>query len=700
RGLSQPVPVSFAHQVMPLLTKASCNAGGCHGKAEGQNGFKLSVFGFDPASDHDALVKEGRGRRVFLSAPGSSLLLLKATAEIPHGGGRKITPRSPQYRRLFRWIKEGCRFGNDQADAVVALRVEPEQDLLALRGSRQLRVTALTAGGKARCVTAEAEYESNASTIAGVDRRGWVQASDLPGEVAVLVRYMGHVTVCRLTVPHQGVRFSRPAEVNFIDRHVWNKLERLGVPPSGLADDGVFLRRAFLDTIGTLPTVTEARDFLRDRSPAKRARLIDALLERPEYADYWALRWSDLLRVDRDAVTAQGAVAISRWLRRKFAENTPYDHFVRAVITARGDTSAEGPAALYKALDTPEVMARSLSQVFLGVRIECAQCHHHPSERWDQDDYFALAGFFTGVQRKPLPGGGEAIVTRAGTDLNHPRTGKPVPARALGASPADFSTTADRRIVLADWMTADENPYLARGIANRLWAHYFGRGLVEPMDDLRATNPATNEPLLDDLAKHLRDLKYDLKAFTRTLLNSRAYQLSSSTNPENAGDQQNFSHALARTLPAEVLLDAISQATGVPEKFNGWPAGVRAIQVWDNRMPSYFFQIFGRPVRASVCECERSGEPSIAQALHLINSPELMSKVRHRDGLARRLAGSEKSPAEVVDELYLGTLSRFPTEKERATMLDAFADQSEGRRAAVEDVLWTLLNSKQFLYNR
>jgi hypothetical protein len=700
RGLSRPVPVSFEHQVMPMLTKAGCNAGGCHGKAEGQNGFKLSVFGFDPGSDHEALVKEGRGRRVFLAAPASSLLLLKATAEVPHGGGRRIAPNSPQYRRLVRWIKEGCRFGNDKADAVVALRVEPEQDLLAFRGSRQLRVTALTVGGQSRCVTAEAEYESNASAIAEVDRRGWVQASDVPGEVAVMVRYEGHVTVCRLTIPRTGVHFIRPPEANFIDHHVWNKLERLGVPPSGLADDGVFLRRAFLDIIGTLPTVTEAREFLRDPSPSKRARLLDALLERPEYADYWAMRWSDVLRVDRDAVTPQGAVAMSRWLRRTFAENTPYDRFVRAVITARGDTTAPGPAALYKALGSPEVMARSLSQVFLGVRIECAQCHHHPSERWDQKDYYALGGFFTGVERKPLPGGREAIVSRAGADLTHPRTGKLIPARALGAPAADFSMTADRRIVLADWMTAGENPYLARAIANRLWAHYFGRGLVEPLDDLRATNPATNEPLLDALAQHLRDVKYDLKAFIRKVVNSRAYQLSSSTNPGNAGDQQNFSHALARTLPAEVLLDAIGQATGVPEKFNGWPSGARAIQVWDNRMPSYFFQIFGRPVRASVCECERSGEPSIAQALHLINSPEIMTKVRHREGSARRLADSEKPPGEVVDDLYLGTLSRFPTEKERAAMLDAFSDQSEGRRAAVEDVLWTLLNSKQFLYNR
>ena len=699
RGLNRPVPVSFEHQVMPLLTKAGCNAGGCHGKAEGQNGFKLSVFGFDPVADFEALVKEGRGRRVFPTAPGASLLLRKATGEVPHGGGRKIATGGPQYRRLFRWIQEGCRFENDRTDAVVALEVEPNEEILSLKGSRQLRVTARTVRGKTRCVTAEAEYESNAPTIAGVDKRGWVEASDIPGEVAVLVRYMGNVTVARLTIPRTGVHFRRPPEVNFIDRHVWNKLERLGIPPGPLADDAAFARRVFLDTIGTLPTASEARRFLKEADPAKRERLIDELLERPEYADYWALRWSDLLRVDRDAVTAQGAVAMSRWLRRQFAENVPYDRFVRAVVTARGDINAEGPAGFYKALGTPEVMARSVSQVFLGVRIECAQCHHHPSERWDRDDYFALAGFFTGVQRKQLPGGGEAVVARAATDLPHPHTGKPIPARALAAGRADFSSTLDRREVLADWMTAADNPYFARAVANRLWSHYFGRGLVEPLDNLRTTNPASNEPLLDALARHLREVKYDLKAFTRTLLNARVYQLASTSNAENADDRRNFSHALVRTLPAEVLLDAIGRATGVPEKFNGRPEGVRAIEVWDNRMPSYFFQIFGRPVRASVCECERSGEPSIAQALHLINSPEIMAKVRRRDGSARRLADSEKSPGEVVDELYLGTLSRFPTENERAGMCEAFADKSEGRRAAVEDVLWTLLNSSRFLYN-
>lgn len=695
--LNQPRAISFEQQIIPILTKASCNSGGCHGKAEGQNGFKLSVFGHSPETDFAALVKESRGRRLFHEAPEQSLLLLKASAQVPHGGGRKIEKNDLRYRRILRWLREGARFNSATMPVVVSLEVEPVQCVLNAGGTQQLRVTAVDADGQRRCVTTEAEYDSNAGTIAGVDRRGLIQAGDRPGEAGILVRYLGHVSVCRVTLPRPDVRFARPTEANFIDRHVWNKLERLGIPPSEPADDAAFLRRVYLDTIGTLPTSAEARAFLASAEATKRARLVDQLLQRPEYADYWTLRWSDILRLDKDSVTPQGAVAVSRWLRRQFAENRPYDQFVRDILTVQGSTTAEGPAAVYKALNTPEVMSRSFSQVFLGVRIECAQCHHHPSEKWGQDDYFALAGLFAGVTRKPLPGGVEAIVSRGGNDLVIPRTTRKIPARALGAEPVELGPTADRRQVLADWMTAPANPYFAAAIANRLWAHYFGRGLIEPLDDLRATNPASNEPLLADLAKHLRDLRYDLKAFTRTLLLSNAYQLSSRPNSSNAADEQNFSHAAIKALPAEVLLDAICQATGVPEKFNGWPDGYRAIQVWDNRMPSYFFRIFGRPVRYSVCECERGTEPSIAQALHLMNSPEITAKIRARHGAVRKLADSNQAPEAIVEELFLATLSRLPSEKERPQMLALF--QEDGRRGAVEDVLWALLNTKEFLYN-
>lgn len=706
RSLKNPRPVSFRYEIMPILTKAGCNAGGCHGKAAGQNGFKLSVFGFDPRADHRALVMQGRGRRVSLAIPDRSLLFLKASARLPHGGGQKIDPGSYRDRRLLRWIAEGAKFDSagDETTRIVRIEIEPQRQTLLASQSQQLRITAIDAGGNRHGVTPEAQYQSNANSIAGVDSTGLIRTGDIPGEAAVLVRYLGHVAVARITLPRPGVKFQRPPENNFIDRLVWDKLQRLGIEPSGPADDAAFMRRVFLDTIGTLPTATEARKFLSDTATDKRSRLIDRLLQRDEYADYATMRWLNILRADQLKISPQGTVAMQRWLRRSFVENRPFDQFARELLTTQGNTSAEGPGSFYKILNKPDVAARSISQLLLGVRIQCAQCHHHPSDRWSQSDYVGLAGFFTGVSLKKLPNGEQSIVSRGGKDLPHPRSGEIVAARALGAKPADFTGIVDRRRVLADWMTAPDNPFFAKAIANRLWAHYLGRGLIEPIDDIRETNPATNEPLMRALADHLIKSRYDLKAFTRTLLNSRVYQLSAATTASNESDRQNFSHAAYKTLPAEVLLDAICQSTGVGEKFNGWPAGYRAIQVWDNRMPSYFFRIFGRPVRATVCECERSNEPSISQALHLLNAPEIAAKIEHRHGRARRLASSQRSPSEIIDALYLATLSRFPTKKETVLMLQAFDEvnsdeQDSNRRAAAEDVLWALLNSKEFVFN-
>ena len=695
-GLAQPSAISFEHEIIPILTKARCNSGGCHGKAEGKNGFKLSVFGFDPRADYEAIVLEGRSRRLFPPVAERSLILQKATAETPHGGGRKIDKGSLRYRYLLRWISAGARF-EGAASAVTGIEVTPRDAILVSDERQQLQVTATAADGRRYCVTADAEYESNASLIAQTDDSGLIQTGDTPGEATVLVRYMGQVDVCRVTSPRRNVRFSRPPEVNFIDHLVWNKLQRLGIKPSHGCDDATFLRRVFLDTCGTLPTGAKTRQFLECSDPDKRSGLIDELLTSDAYADYWAMRWCDVLRVDRDVVKPQGAVGISRWLRRQFLENRPYDEFVRDIMTAQGDTFAESPTSVFAVLGTPEDLSSSFSQLFLGVRIQCAECHHHPFEKWGQDDYFGLAGFFTGVKKKTLPNGNQAVLSTGGADLTHPRTGETVAARALGAAAANFDGVTDRRRVLADWTVSRGNLFFARAIANRLWAHYFGRGLVEPVDDLRATNPATNEPLLQKLAEHLKEIDFDLKQFTRTLLSSRVYQLTSMSNQSNAADEQNFSHARARPLPAEVLLDAISQATDAPEKFPGLPLGYRAVQVWDNLMPSYFFRIFGRPVRASVCECERSNEPSIAQALHLMNSPDIGDKIRSSSARAAQLADTTLASREIITELCLATLSRFPTTKEQMILEKRFAESD--RRAAAEDTLWILLNSKEFMYN-
>jgi hypothetical protein len=698
-GFRQPAPVSFRFEVQPILTKARCNSGGCHGKAEGQNGFKLSLFGYDDEADYDALVKDSRGRRIDFTNPDASLLLLKGTARMPHGGGLKLDREGPRLELLRRWIREGAPFSSPADQPVAGIEVEPAELVMLPQSTQQLRVTAVDAAGRRQCVTMGADYVSNAPHIVVASPRGLMEATDVPGEAAILVRYLDQVAVCRIALPRPASPLNRPAERNFIDKHVGDKLVRLGIPPSEPIDDATFLRRVSLDAIGTLPTAAEARKFLLDPSPDKRGRLVDELLNRPEYADYWAMKWADILRADKIKITPQGTVGMTRWLRTQFATNRPFDAMAREILTAQGPIQAESPAGFFKALDTPEVAARSVSQLFLGVRIECAQCHHHPSERWSQDDYAGLVGFFTGVTIKRLPNGTEAILAKGGADHKHPRTGAVVPARALAAPNASFAGVTDRRQVLADWMTSPDNPYFAKAIVNRLWAHYMGRGLVEPIDDIRATNPPTNEPLMDALVAHLREVNYDLKAFTKTLVTSQTYQLSSIANDGNIDDTQHFSHARPKALPAEVLLDALSQATGVPEKFNGWPEGVRSIQVWDNRMPSYFFRIFGRPVRASVCECERSNEPSISQALHLLNSPEVNEKIGHKRGMARKLAESALSTDEVLDEVYLGTLSRFPTSEERALLREAFPPAGADRRAAVEDVLWSVLNTKEFLYN-
>jgi hypothetical protein len=697
-GITAPTPVSFRQDVVPILSKAGCNSGGCHGKAEGQNGFKLSVFGFDTRGDHQALTMEAHGRRISRSHPEGSLLLLKGSGKIPHGGGRKLEPGSRWYRLLQRWVSEGATYDSDAGEVLSSIEVEPRQITLAPRSSQQLRVVAVRPDGSRHGVTAECDFQSNQDAIASVDVTGRIAVTDVPGEAAILVRYQGHVAVCRVTRPQAERQFVRPAERNFIDTLVWNKLDLLGIPVSPLADDATFLRRVFLDMIGTLPTAEEARAFLSDTAPDKRQRLVTSLFQRPEYADYWSLRWADLLQVDKDLVTPQGAQAMTRWIRSQVARNVPYDQFVRSILTAEGATLAESPAGFFVVQKDPEKLARSVSQLFLGVRIECAQCHHHPFERWDQKDYVAFAGFFTGVDRRAGPGGGQKIVEQAGTNLPHPRSQEIAPAAGLGAPAADFSKTPHRRTVLAQWVTAPENPYFARSLVNRLWAHYMGRGLVEPIDDLRVTNPASNEPLLDALAQHLIDRKYDVQALTRTLLDSHVYQLASRVEGTNAADLQNHSHASWKALPAEVLLDAISQSTDIPEEFNGWPAGYRAIQVWDNRLPSDFLEVFGRPVRQSVCACERGSDPTIAQALHLMNSTRTDAKIRSRDGRAARLAASTMTDSQIIDELYLTTLTRFPSDDERKRVLQAFAD-SPHRREAVEDILWTLLNTKEFVFN-
>ena len=693
-----PKPISFRRDIQPILTKAACNSGGCHGKTDGQNGFELSLFGFDDEFDFAAVVKAARGRRVNVAAPETSLFLRKATGDLPHGGGRKIENGGLWYARILRWLREGAMLDEPHALATTRIEIFPATAIMVRDSGQQLQVFAIDSDGTKRCVTLEAEFISNATDVAEVDSNGLVHVSTVPGEAAILARYRGAVSVARVRLPQSGV-VRRPVLTNPIDTLVWDRFSLLGIQPSELVDDANFLRRVYLDLIGTLPTVVEVRGFLGDSSLDKREKLIDELLLRREYADFWAMKWADILRVDRERIQSNGTIAMTRWLRDQFANNRPYDEFVTDIITAVGSSVSESPAAFYVVHNDAEKLARSISQAFLGVRIECAQCHHHPFEKWGQHDYFAFAGFFTGVTQKKMGVQAEKIAEGPGQDLTHPRTLQKVPTAGLGAAPIVIAEDSSRRAALAEWMTQPANPFLARMLVNRLWAHYFGRGLADPIDDMRSTNPASNEPLLNMLAKRFVEDGFDVKKITKVILTSRVYQLSVEVNQSNELDEQNFSHARWKAMSAEVLLDAISQATGVSESFNGWPDGYRAIQIWDNRMPSYFFRIFGKPQRVSVCECERGTEPSIAQALHLMNAPETMRKLRSRFGVVRRLVESNLSESDIVDELYLSTLSRFPVAEERELMVSVFADPAANRQTAVEDILWTLINTREFVFN-
>jgi hypothetical protein len=699
-GAAAPRRFHFENDIEPVLARHGCNSSGCHGKAEGQNGFRLSVFGFDPAADYAALVLEGRGRRVFPAAPAQSLLLRKMSGQAAHGGGARVRPGSDDYETVRAWVASGTPLGSPSEPAVVAVRVEPRERVLAPRGGQQLRVVARYGDGREADVTAHARFQSNHDALAAVDAAGLVRAGDLPGEAAVMASYQNAVDVFRAVVPRPG-RVEHYPDLpanNFVDRLVFAKLRKLNVVPSDLADDATFLRRAYLDVIGTLPTAAEARRFLADPRPDKRARLVDELLERPEFVDLWALKWADLLQVDRGTLGPKAAYAYYKWIRDSLAARRPLDEFARDLVTAEGPLREVPAAGFYKVVPKPGGAASALAQVFLGVRIVCAECHHHPFDRWGQSDYYGMQGFFTGLAMRPTSHG-EALVAGPAPPAHHPRTGEVVPAHALGEAPPAPSAAGDRRAALAAWLTRPDNPYFARNLANRVWAHFLGCGLVEPVDDFRATNPPTNPELLDALARHLAENRFDLRALVRVVCASRVYQLSSTPNATNELDEQNCSRALLRRPGAEVLLDMVCQATGVPERFGGMPAGTRAVQLWDSKAGHYFLKTFGRPERRSACECERVGGPSVAQVLHLLNAPEVHAKLTHEAGAVAKLVRRESADGPLVEELYLTFYSRPPTASEKAVALAYLGDHKTDRRQAAEDLAWSLLNSLEFVFN-
>ena len=689
-------PVDFANDMLPLLSKLGCNSGGCHGKSNHASGFKLSVFGFDPAADFDALVKDDRGRRIFPASPEFSLFLRKATGVMPHGGGQRLPFGSSDYDLMLAWVRQGTPAAQANSPGLVRLFVSPDDRVLDANSRQQILATAHYSDGSVRDVTSAAGYSTNAPLVAEVDRAGVVRTGQIPGEAVIGVHYMGQVASVQLQLPRTSgyAPFEFPP-LNAIDELVRIKLEKIQLVPSELADDATFLRRLWLDTIGTLPSPEEVRQFLADPAVDKRAHWTDKVLDRPEYADYWALVWADILLVDRQKLGERGAYELHHWLRQQFATNRRYDEWVSELITATGNSGTNGPVNLFRAAETPEELTRTVSQAFLGVRMECAQCHHHPFEKWSQDDFYGLAGYFNGLERKSIAPNRVFVYHVGLKESRIPFSNKLVAVRPLDGV-AVTASEGDPRRGLATWLVAADNPWFAKLAANRLWKHFLGRGLVEPEDDLRSTNPATNEPLLALLSQSLIDQNFDLKALMRTILNSRTYQLSSATNGSNEDDEQNFSHHYVRRLPAEVLLDAISHATGAPEHFPGRPRGTRAIELWDNRLPSYFLEIFGRPERTSPCECGRTSEPTMSQALHLMNAPEVETKISSADGRVARLVESGAATAVLVDELCLATLGRFPRDSEQQLAQQLF--ETAPPQQAAQDFLWTLLNSYDFLF--
>lgn len=708
--------VSFVNDVMPLLTKAGCNVGVCHAKAGGgQKGFQLSLLGFEPLEDFEHLTTEGRGRRLCFGSPDQSLLLLKASGQVPHGGGVRLAATSEGYVLLREWIRQGAPFDRDEAPKLATFEIQPERGSVKRQAEQQLKALARYSDGSVRDVTSQALYESNDKAMAEVTDRGLVKVLDISGSVAVMVRYQGKVAVYSASVPLGAPVEDLPSSKNFVDEHVFANLETLGIPPSAVCDDATFLRRATLDIGGRLPTEEEAAAFLASRDEGRRDKLIDDLLRSPDYADFFANKWTALLKNRRDdASDTVSNFAFHAWVRDGFLANKPYDQFVRELLAATGTVIGNPPVAWYKRVKEPKQQIEDVAQLFLGVRMQCAQCHHHPFERWSQDDYYSLAAFFSQVGRKPSGTRGEDLIfhKRGIAVAANMKTGVPQKPGALGDAIPEIAADEDPRLKLADWMGSKNNPFFAKSLVNRYWKHFFVRGLIEPEDDIRDTNPPTNPALLEALEKHFIASGFDLKELVRVITQSRAYQLSEVPNVYNVVDRQNYSRYYPRRLQAEVLLDAIDRLAGTQTDFANLPPGTRAVALPDNsyNRSSQFLRVFGRPEAESVCECERVQSASLAQSLHLLNAPEMKAKLAAANGRAERLAKEDKPAEAKVRELYLAAFSREPRPQELKTAIDYLnepvvgadgkpVDAQKAGRENFQDLIWALINTKEFLFN-
>ena len=701
---------SFVRDVLPALNRAGCASGGCHSKPEGQSGFKMSVFSYDPAADHGEIAREARGRRVLPSAPDQSLVVLKPLGLVPHEGGQRFKAGSETHRLLVDWIRAGMPFVLTNEPVLRSVAVTPGEGSYKKGASRRLRVEATYSDGTRRDVTGWAAYESSDKELVAVGVDGRMTVGRVSGQGVVVARYMGLVGATRVTVPADRVypasRYAMLPTNNFIDVLARRQFQRLGLLPSELCTDAEFARRAKLDVLGLLPTPEEVEAFLADTGKDKRERYVEGLLGHPAYADFWANQWADLLRPNPDRVGVKSVFLLDQWLRERFGANQRHDAFVREILTAEGSNHRAGAAVIYRDRREPAELTTMFSQLFLGVRLECAKCHHHPNEKWGQEDFYQLAAYFGPVKQKgaglspPISAGTETFYFGTGGEVKHPVTGAVMKPRPPEGEAVRAGDEGDPRRALAEWLTSRGNPFFARAAVNRAWGHFFGRGLVHPVDDFRASNPCVNPELLDALAADFETGGYDWKRLIRVIVNSRLYQLSTEPNETNVGDTRAFSRAYRRRLRAEVVADALADATGVPESFAAMPPGGRAVQAWSYKIESHLMDAFGRPNASSDCPCERDGSLSVVQSLHLMNSRALQARISDGKGRVHALAESGSDPAGIVSQLYLSTLSRRPTARELEMACAVFEAKGATRKTAAEDVFWALVNSPEFLFNR
>lgn len=712
-----PQPINFPNEIVPLFTKHGCNGGGCHGKSEGQNGFKLSLLGFEPTEDFEYLVKESRGRRLFPAAPEHSLLLRKGAGDLPHGGGARFEHDSWDYKAIVRWMEQGMPYGSPDDPILEKISVFPDSRIVDPGGKQQLAVTAYYSDGSVRDITGIATYESNQKEMGEVDQNGLVTMSTgETGDMAVMIRYQEQVSVFQATIPLGIPIESFPIAKNVIDEKVFAKLKTLGLPTSEICDDSTFLRRTSLDVAGRLPTLEETDKYLNSDNPNKRSEWIDSLLSTTDYAEFFANKWSSILRNKRKADTyTRGTQAFHEWIRQSFHINKPYNQFVSELVTARGEISHNPATAWFRNVTDQKERLQDTAQVLLGVRLQCAECHHHPYEKWSQQDYYGFSAFFSRIGKKKtdMPGE-EAVFHNVGlATAKHPKTGQNIKPTPLGGDELDILAEDDPRDDLASWITDEKNPFFAPMLVNRYWKHFFNRAIVEPEDDMRVTNPPTNPELLQALSNQFISTGYDIKDLIRTICNSTTYQLSAIPNEHNAGDRQNYSRYYPKRLPAEVLLDSIDRMTGSPTSFAGQLPGTRAVALPDDsyNSSSYFLTVFGRPEMDSACECERAQGASLAQTLHLLNSKNIQDKLSGAGGNAQKLTSQkERVNEDKITELYKLAFSRNPKDDEMKTAIGYIKKKTEqiendankkedSIKMAYEDLVWALLNTKEFLFN-